>query len=258
MVTELVEGHSLREVMAKGALPLRRAVEIAAQIADGLAAAHSAGLVHRDLKAENVMLGPGDLVKILDFGIAKRESRDAATGTLTNTLTDTGELLGTPTSMSPEQVEGKQVDHRSDIFSLGLLLYEMLAGKRPFTGDTHAAVMNAIVNVDPADLPAMVPDAIAGIVRRCLDKLPERRFQSAADPAYALRLVVAAQPHIEPKRKRRRWHIGAVAVVGIVLAASGAAYWWLRSEMHPADLHSVPLMPWPGGAYLPTFSPDGN
>ena len=146
MATELVEGQSLREVLAKGALLPRKAAEIAAQIADGLAAARAAGLVHRDLKAENVMLAPGDLVKILDFGIAKRRFRDAVTGAYTDTLTRTGEVVGTVTSMSPEQVEGKQVDHRSDIFSLGMLLYELLSGKRPFTSDTHAAVMNAIVN----------------------------------------------------------------------------------------------------------------
>src|ERR1039458_6953037 len=138
MVTELVEGRSLREVLAKGAMPPRRAAEIGAQIADGLAAAHTAGLVHRDLKAENVMLAPGDLVKILDFGIAKRAVRDAGASTVTDTLTRTGEVVGTVTSMSPEQVEGKEVDHRSDIFSFGVLLYEMLSGKRPFTGDTRS------------------------------------------------------------------------------------------------------------------------
>ena len=186
MVTELVDGRSLREVLAKGALPPHKAVEIAAQIADGLAAAHSAGIVHRDLKADNVMVTSGDLVKILDFGFAKRRGRDAANSTITNTLTRTGEVIGTVTSMSPEQVEGKQVDHRSDIFSLGVLLYEMVSGKRPFTGGTHATVMNAIVNQEPEDLPAMVPEAIAGIVRHCLEKLPERRSQSATDLGFAL------------------------------------------------------------------------
>lgn len=258
MVTELVEGRSLREVLAKGAMPPRRAAQIGAQIADGLAAAHTAGLVHRDLKAENVMLALGDLVKILDFGIAKRAVRDAGASTVTGTLTRTGEVVGTVTSMSPEQVEGKEVDHRSDIFSLGVLLYEMLSGKRPFTGDTHAAVMNAIVNVDPADLPAMVPEAIAAILRRCLEKLPERRFQSAADLAYALRTAVPTQPRVEPRRKRKRWPIIATAVTGTILAAAGAWFGWLRPEIYPVDLHAVPLMSWSGMVFSPSFSPDGN
>ena len=258
MVTELVEGRSLREALAKGAMPPRKAVEIAAQIAEGLAAAHAAGLVHRDLKAENVMLAPGDLVKILDFGIAKRRFRDAATGTFTDTLTRTGEVIGTVTSMSPEQVEGKEVDHRSDIFSLGVLLYEMLSGRRPFTGDTHAAVMNAIVNQEPEDLPAAVPEAIATIVRRCLEKLPERRFQSAADLGFALREAVAAQPRVAGHRKRNRRPVMAAAVAGIVLAAAGAAYWWLRPAEYPMDLRPVPLTSLPDEEYYPSFSPDGN
>jgi Tol biopolymer transport system component len=258
MVTELVEGRSLREVLAKGAMPVRRAAEIGAQIADGLAAAHAAGLVHRDLKAENVMLAPGDLVKILDFGIAKRAVRDVGASTVTDTLTRTGEVVGTVTSMSPEQVEGKEVDQRSDIFSLGVLLYEMLSGKRPFSGDSHAAVMNAIVNADAPDLPANVPEAIAGIVRRCLEKLPERRFQSAADLGYALRLVIAAHPQTAEHRKSSRRALVATVVAAVVLAAAGAAYWWARPEAHPADLHSVPLMAWPGAATFPSFSRDGD
>lgn len=257
MVTELVEGRSLREVLAKGAMPPRKAAEIGAQIADGLAAAHAAGLVHRDLKAENVMVASGDLVKILDFGIAKRAVRDVGASTVTDMLTRTGEVVGTVTSMSPEQVEGKEVDHRSDIFSFGVLLYEMLSGKRPFTGDTHAAVMNAIVSADAPDLPANVPESIAGIVRRCLEKSPERRFQSAADLGYALRLVIAAQPRVEPQRKRARWPaVGAVAAV--ILAVAAVAYWRLRPEFYPTDLHPVPLMSWPGLASYPSFSRDGD
>jgi Tol biopolymer transport system component len=258
MVTELVEGRSLREVLAKGTMPVRKAAEVGAQIADGLAAAHAAGLVHRDLKAENVMLAPGDLVKILDFGIAKRAVRDVGASTVTDTLTRTGEVVGTVTSMSPEQVEGKEVDHRSDIFSLGVLLYEMLSGKRPFTGDTHAAVMNAIVNADATDLPANVPEAIAAVVRRCLEKLPEHRFQSAADLGYALRLVIAAHPHTAGPQKSSRRALVATVAAALVLAAAGAAYWWLRPESHPTDLHSVPLVAWPGKMAYPSFSRDGD
>jgi len=258
IVTELVEGRSLRQALAKGPIAPRKGAEIAAQIADGLAAAHAAGLVHRDLKAENVMLAkPDDLVKILDFGIAKWQMRDATAETVTNTLTCTGEIVGTPASMSPEQAEGRQIDHRSDIFSLGVVLYEMLSGQRPFTGDTHAALMHAIVNQEPQELPSVLPEAITGIVRRCLEKLPERRFQAAADLAYALRLVGGAQPRVESQRARKGWPIVAAVAAAIVLLA-GSAYWWLRPQTNQVDLHPIPLMSWPGRPIHPTFSPDGD
>lgn len=260
IITELVDGPSLRQALDKGAMAPRKAVEIAAQIADGLAAAHAAGLVHRDLKAENVMLAAGDRVKILDFGLAKRWVRSAATGTVTDTLTRTGEVVGTVTSMSPEQVDGKEVDQRSDIFSLGVLLYEMLSGRLPFRGDNHAAVMNAIVNQNSEDLPLAVPEPIAAIVLRCLEKQPERRFQSSADLAFALRREVGLHPCPAgaQEARRKRWPIAAVAVTGIVLVVAGVRYWWLPAQTHPADLHSVPLMSWPGNARSPSFSPDGN
>ena len=259
MVTELVEGRSLRQVLEKGAMPPRKAVEIAAQIADGLAAAHAAGLVHRDLKAENVMLASGDLVKILDFGIAKWQVWAPGTSeTLSGTFTKAGEVVGTAASMSPEQALGRQVDHRSDIFSLGVLLYEMLSGQRPFTGDTNVAVMHAIVNQEPEDLPAEVPQAIAGIVQRCLEKQPERRFQSAADLGFALRAAGAGRPRVDGHRKRVRRPVIAGAVAGIVLAAAGAGYWWLRPETYPMDLRPVPLTSLPEEEYYPSFSPDGD
>lgn len=260
IVTELVEGPSLRQELAKGALAPRKAVGIAAQVADGLAAAHAAGLVHRDLKAENVMLAAGDRVKILDFGIAKRLARSAAAGTLTVTLTRTGEVVGTVTTMSPEQVEGKEIDHRSDIFSLGVLLYEMLSGKLPFRGETHAAVMNAIVSQEPEDLPGSVPHPVAAIVRRCLEKVPERRFQSSADLAFALRRELEAHPDLPPKPRirRKRWPAAAVTATAILLAVAGVGYWWRSAKTRSAVLRPVPLMSRPGRAASPSFSPDGN
>ena len=254
IVTELVEGRPLREMLAKDALPPRKAVEIAAQIAEGLAAAHAAGLVHRDLKAENVMLAPNDLVKILDFGIAKRTVEHAATDTaattVTSNLTKTGEVVGTPASMSPEQALGKEMDHRSDIFSLGVLLYEMLSGKRPFAGDSRVAVMHAIVNQEPEDLPAAVPEGIAGIVQRCLEKPPDRRFQSAADLAFALRALGGAQVHpaVERSRRRTRWPIRALAVAALVLAGGGSFWLAWRITSRAAVFHgTMRRLTWDGG-----------
>jgi len=259
MVTELVDGQSLRDVLAKGALPPRKAVAIGAQIADGLAAAHAAGLVHRDLKAGNVMVGPGDLVKILDFGIAKWQVwAPVATETLSDTVTKADEVVGTVSSMSPEQALGRPVDHRSDIFSFGVLLYQMLSGRLPFAGETPTAVMNAVINQEAADLPEEVPQAVAGIVHRCLEKQPEQRFQSAADLGFALRAAGDARPRAGAHRKRIRRPVVASAVAGIVLAAAGVAYWWLRPESYPADLHAVPLTSLPGEEYSASFSPDGN
>ena len=255
IVTELVEGRSLREMLENGALAPRKAVEIAAQIADGLAAAHTAGLVHRDLKAGNVMLTQDELVKILDFGIAKWEVRnDGTTSTLTDTLTKPGEVVGTVTSMSPEQVEGKEVDRRSDIFSLGILLYEMLCGKRPFTGDSRLAVMNAIVSQEPEDLPATVPEAVAGIVRRCLEKLPERRFQSATDLGFALRMTRGAPSGAveRPKARRKKRLMEAPAAVALtVLVLALAALLWAFFKPRATD--SIAVLPFENRMHDPNM-----
>jgi Tol biopolymer transport system component len=261
IVTELVEGRSLRDALGKGALAPRKALEIAEQIAEGLSAAHAAGLVHRDLKPENVMLTTHDRVKILDFGIAKWKAPKTA-GASTRTLTREGELVGTVPCMSPEQVTGGDLDHRSDIFSLGALLYEMLAGKRPFSGDTDIAVMHAIVSGEPEELPATVPQPASTIVHRCLEKLPERRFQSAADLAFALRMAGGAQLHPRASRRmdRNKWPIAAVAMAALI--AEGLGLFWLGRRTTPPQppVHgAMHRLTWDEG--LTTYgaiSPDGR
>jgi serine/threonine protein kinase len=145
MVTEIVEGESLRDAH----LTQRKTVETVAQIADGLAAAHDAGITHRDLKPDNVLLTRDGRVKILDFGLARVNASSA--GQETRTITDPGTVMGTPGYMSPEQVRGQVVDHRSDIFSLGIILYELLSGKRAFQGESSADMMTAILREDPPD-----------------------------------------------------------------------------------------------------------
>ncbi len=193
VVSELLEGETLRSRMAGGALSPRKALEYALQIAHGLAAAHERGIVHRDLKPENLFVTKDGRVKILDFGLAKLlRAEEAGPNTSLPTATagtEPGVALGTPSYMSPEQVRGEGIDHRSDIFSFGTTLYEMLCGQRPFSGATSAEQMSAILRdelPEPDDLDASAPPALARIVRHCLEKSPQNRFQSAADLAFDL------------------------------------------------------------------------
>ena len=190
LVEELLDGTTLREPIQRGPLPHRKAVEYARAIAQGLAAAHAKGIVHRDLKPDNVMITTDGRVKILDFGLAKLHEPTPAPESETVThLTQTGKVLGTVSYMSPEQVRGRTVDHRSDLFSLGVVLYEMLSGARPFRGDTAPDTQSAILNIEPPDLQVgerAIPPGLERVVRRCLEKLPEQRFQSASDLAFAL------------------------------------------------------------------------
>ena len=187
IVTELVDGASLRGLTP----PLRKCLDIAAQIADGLAAAHAAGITHRDLKPDNVMVTRDGRVKLLDFGVALR-SRLLSDLEATVSHEVTGLLTGTIGYMAPEQVRASDVDSRADIFSFGALLYELLTGTRAFEGDTAADVMTAVLTADPPALPLTVPSAVRGIVHRCLEKSREERFQSARDLGFALRQAAGA------------------------------------------------------------------
>jgi serine/threonine-protein kinase len=189
---ELVEGESLSTVMARGALPSREAVAIIQQVAAALAEAHEKGVVHRDIKPDNVIVGKRS-VKVLDFGIAKQ----IVSTTDTPTLTQAGLIVGTPFYMSPEQALGKPVDARSDLFSLGVVLYEALAGKRPFEGESVTETMMNIIMQEPPDLAVVapaVPAALVEIVRRALQKKPERRFGSAGELVDALARIDFAAP----------------------------------------------------------------
>ncbi len=188
LVSELVEGASLRARLTEGTVPARKAVEYAVQIAQGLAAAHEKGVTHRDLKPDNLFLSKDGRVKILDFGLAYVEPT-AATADDQTSPTAAGMVLGTVGYMSPEQVRGQPVDHRSDIFSFGAVLYEMLTGQRAFRRDTSAETMTSILKEEPPDLSASgkpVPPGLDRIVRHCLEKNPEERFQSASDLAFDL------------------------------------------------------------------------
>src|ERR1017187_7193300 len=195
IVSELLQGESLREKLGVP-LPLKKAVDYAIQIAHGLAAAHEKGIVHRDIKPENVFLTKAGHVKILDFGVAKLlpsfEASGVDTETPTATATQAGTAVGTVAYMSPEQIRGQPVDARTDIFSLGVVLYEMLSGKRPFQRDTAAEIMTAILREEPPDLSETnrsIPAALENVVRHCLEKEPDGRFPSARGVVFALRAL---------------------------------------------------------------------
>ena len=194
VVFELLEGETLKERLARGALPVRKAVELGIQVCRGLAAGHARGIVHRDVKPANLFVTSDGTVKILDFGLARETA--VAVADLgeadTPSFTVAGVVLGTPAYMSPEQVRGQSVDARSDLFSLGATLYEMLAGRRAFDGATAADLLTAVLTKDPAEMgtpSGAVPPSLERVVRRCLEKDPEERFQSARDVSFALDAV---------------------------------------------------------------------
>jgi len=229
-VTELLEGSTLRDRLEGGALPFRKCVDYGVQIAEGLAAAHERGIVHRDLKPENVFVSPDGRVKILDFGLAKAAPAIEDTATASPTVsspTDPGTILGTVGYMAPEQVRGKAADQRSDIFSLGSVLYEMATGRRAFKGDSAIETMNAVLKEDPPEISTMrgVPPDFDRIVRHCLEKSPAERFQSARDVAFDLKHA-AADSSVRSAAARpvsfRRWVPAAAVAAALILA--GAAF----------------------------------
>jgi len=201
LTMELVEGQSLERLIPAGGLPVERIVEIASALADALTAAHEKGIVHRDLKPANVMLTDDGRVKVLDFGLAK-DVRAGRSSDATQTFagqTAMGVVMGTPTYMSPEQVAGRVLDHRTDIFSLGVILYEMASGRRPFEGASSAELASAILRDTPRPLSefrADLPEELGMLIQRCLDKDPQDRFPSARDLRDALRGVTASAPLI--------------------------------------------------------------
>jgi serine/threonine protein kinase len=248
IVAELLDGHELRAALDEGAIPARKAIEYARQIAAGLAAAHERGITHRDLKPENIFITKDDRVKILDFGLAKVRSAKLAAGAgsevaTQKALTDPGVVMGTVGYMSPEQVRGKETDHRSDIFSFGVILYEMLRGRRTFAGESAIEVMNAILKEEPEELTetnAKISPALERIVRRCLEKKAERRFQSTSDLAFALEalsapssssgnsLTTTASALIETKAEPSSWRNRLAWIVagllGVALLILGVIY----------------------------------
>jgi Tol biopolymer transport system component len=272
IVTELLEGQTLRSHLREGGvaikLPVRKAVDYAIQIANGLAAAHDRGIIHRDLKPENLFVTKDGRVKILDFGVAKLRTDDHTLADDDTMEQDTspGTVIGTVGYMSPEQVRGQAVDHRSDIFSLGTVLYEMLAGEHPFRSTSPADTMSVILREDPPDLAAANPNVTPGlerVVRHCLEKSPEQRFQSARDLAFHLEMLSSASgtvPTMEmPAISQRRWIPIAAAVA--LLIAGLVAGWLLRGRSAKAEALTTSfaqLTVQDGLDLAPSIAPDGE
>jgi Tol biopolymer transport system component len=302
-VSELVEGEPLRALMQRGAMPVRRVVELAVQFADGVAAAHAAGIVHRDLKPENVMVTRDGRVKILDFGLARQTiassfGSQSSAGSNAETMaspvppggnapgqyaasqyiTSPGVILGTVAYMSPEQAKGQEADYRSDQFSFGLILYELLSGKRAFVRDSAVETMSAIVRDEPAPLDAKIPLTLRWVVERCMEKDPGQRFDSTKDLYQQLRTLrdhfseasagsgvfasgvqdvppeVGAAARVRPLRGMATW-VWALALVAGLAIGAGAMH--LLTPRGP-DLAKYKYTPFALNADSPLWSPDGK
>src|SRR5687768_11168706 len=268
IVSELVEGTSLRQLLAKGPLSPREVLDLSVQMAEGLAAAHAAGIVHRDFKPENVMVTADGRLKILDFGLALVGPRPGApVAPAEATVTIAGTIMGTVPYMSPEQARGASVDHRTDQFSLGLTVYEMLTRRRAFAAETPAQVLAAIIEDDPEPIAAAAPRApipLRWIVDRCLSKDPRQRYDSTADLARDLRTIrdrlgeISAQPDLAPgdaPRPQRRWlTIAVVAAFAALIVAVAALLRWNTADSGIDRYRFTPLATDAGYQASPAWS----
>ena len=268
LVMELLEGETLRARLAGGALPVRKAVDYGAQIARGLAAAHGKGVVHRDLKPENLFVTKDGRVKILDFGFAK--SVDVGTGTSSASLptqskgTEPGAVLGTLGYMSPEQLRGLPADHRTDLFSFGAVLYEMLSGKKAFRGDTAADTVSAILREDPPDLSATnrtIPPALERVVRHCLGRAPTSgpirarpRVRPESFSTASSSTTMTSAPRIEIRRPSSRALFGAAVCLGA--GVLGGRMLWKKPPDAPPTFHRLTFRR--GNVLRARFAPDGR
>jgi tRNA A-37 threonylcarbamoyl transferase component Bud32 len=286
IVMELVDGKPLNDLIPRKGMQLTETLRIAAQVADALAAAHAAGIVHRDLKPANIMVDARGRVKLLDFGLAKLSApavgADEATRTLTvdQLVTEEGVILGSVSYMSPEQAEGKLVDARSDVFSFGSVLYEMVTGRRAFQGDSKISILSAILYSDPKPLAEIIqgaPPELQRIIARCLRKAPKRRFHHMVDLKVALEelcdeiessaLASGVTPKTAAAVQAPLWPAGWIArqarlaVAAVVVAAIGLVAWWLGVRSGPQGAAWGPVKPlttYAGLEYEPALSPDGK
>jgi len=282
LAAELLTGETIREKLSHGPIPVSKAIDYACQTASGLSAAHARQITHRDIKPENLFVTTDGRLKILDFGLAKQSGSNlnASDDTRLESGTSRGVVLGTVGYMSPEQVRARPVDQRSDLFSLGVVLYEMLSGERPFAGGSAVETMNAILTQDAAEIASPgrgLPPAIAEIVRHCLEKQPDERFQSARDLAFALQATSGlsggsasgsmssstAAPLVATGGTRARRRVMAISTAAALAGAiAGAGALWLanpaRDSLDLQHRRFTPLAMDATDEWRPTWSPDGR
>jgi len=269
LVSELLQGETLRSRLLEGPLPLRLALDFAVQFARGLAAAHDKGIVHRDLKPENLFVARDRRVKILDFGLAKQVAPAAAAASAASTLasaeTQSGLVLGTAGYMAPEQVRGEPADHRSDLFAFGAILYEMASGRRAFQAPTSAETMSAILNSDPPPMDSgsrPVPPALERIARHCLEKDPKERYQSAHDLAFHLQGVLdpadtgSGRARSGTAVRIARWLVPATLVLGLAGGLFIGKPIWTNGAAAPPSFHRLTFRS--GFVWSARFGPDGR
>jgi eukaryotic-like serine/threonine-protein kinase len=257
MVMEMIEGETLAARIEKGPIPLNQALTFATQIADALDRAHRAGVTHRDIKPQNIML-TRDGVKVLDFGLAKSAANKPGPSetTLTNVLTTEGSVIGTPQYMAPEQFEGKEADARCDIWAFGAVLYEMVTGRKAFLGKNYTSLVAAILGGEPAPMAVQpfTPSWLERLVKRCLQKDPEDRWQTMRDVVLELQTPPQEQPAIAAKSSRWPWAVAAL--MGVTAVALGG-WTWMRPAAAPQALPMEFEIPVPGLAGSIAVSPDG-
>jgi eukaryotic-like serine/threonine-protein kinase len=278
IATEHIEGQTLRQRIADSRLQVSEALSLATQVASALSAAHQAGIVHRDIKPENIMLRPDGYVKVLDFGLAKLTeppavSSDGGSPAYAGLKTDTGAVIGTVSYMSPEQAKGQHIDERSDVFSFGVMLYEMLTGEVAFRRDSDVETLHAIIYEEPprlSGLRARVPAGLESVLRRCLEKQRETRYGSGCELAAALEKAVAALPLSAgvpwargawPRPWRRAGSTIAAAAFALTLVIVGLLWFYIPASSPKSSLTPMKVVPFtsfPGVENLGSFSPDGN
>ncbi len=276
---ELVQGKTLTELIPKSGMSLKQFFEIAIPLADALSAAHERGIIHRDLKPDNLMVGDDGRLKVLDFGLAKLKQEFAQSGLSelpTRSVTQEGRIVGTVAYMSPEQAEGKNLDHRSDIFSMGIILYLMATGRSPFRGDTATSVLSSIIKDTPpsvTEVNPVLPNLLGRIIRRCQVKDPERRFQTAKDLRNELEelkhdvdsgVVLGEAVPAPAKRSAIPWTMIAVVAAVVAVMFGGLAVWWPSRTVPPASQSTrrfavtLPGLVTDTPSFLLTLSRDGR
>jgi serine/threonine protein kinase len=266
---EYIDGSTLREAVDCGLSPRRR-VEVMAEVADGLTKAHGAGIIHRDLKPDNILIAREGYAKIVDFGLAKLVGSDGltqiASDAPTLALTQKGEILGTPAYMSPEQVTGKPIDARSDVFAFGCILYELLMGRQPFDGDSFVDTLHKIIHDPPAPLPGTLAPELVRVIETCLQKKASDRYASISEVARELRLWLRGEPlepsssEGTPRRTRRRLFgagIAAVVTATVIAAGAGLAHHYAVNARRASEF-SVRRLTSNGHVALAAVSPDGR